>query len=355
MSRPSLKRYISLNDQDEYKRRICTADDDDVNEATGRDETVRASETESCTLNKVDNNVIYDKGEIPGRQPKNNYSVSGQHQYHNGNFLESTDHDSPHDDDGNTAIEGPENIFGKRFNKLSVSWRRNQWFIAVVIMLVIFAIGIIVVYFITKSNSNSNDYPKESSKIFAGSSIKDQCLLYEEPGHYDRQSNPLRDRCQNGSKFVTTYCGLGGGVSKHSCLECPHGDFLPNFCFCDVGHQCRQRVDAPTKQTCSWCKHNCPCLNKGMCSCVKPNTTGEHIRCSCPTGYGGRYCEVVPVRLCKTAHKSKYLAHCAESSNEECYIYYGIGKSNMTCTIYTDGSVETSIPNCTEVTTPGLL
>jgi hypothetical protein len=58
MSRPSLKRYISLNDQDEYERRICRADDNDVNEATGRDETVRASETESCTLNKVDNNVV---------------------------------------------------------------------------------------------------------------------------------------------------------------------------------------------------------------------------------------------------------------------------------------------------------
>jgi hypothetical protein len=58
MSRPSLKRYISPNDQDEYEMRICRADDNDVNEATGRDETVRASETESCTLNKVDNNVV---------------------------------------------------------------------------------------------------------------------------------------------------------------------------------------------------------------------------------------------------------------------------------------------------------
>lgn len=58
MARPSLKRYFSLNDKDEYKRRICTADDNDVNETTGRDETVGASETESCTLNKVDNNVV---------------------------------------------------------------------------------------------------------------------------------------------------------------------------------------------------------------------------------------------------------------------------------------------------------
>ena len=61
---------------------------------------------------------IYDKGEIPGRQPKNNNSVSGQHQYDNVISLESTDHDSPHDDDGNTAIEGPENIFGKRVSTL---------------------------------------------------------------------------------------------------------------------------------------------------------------------------------------------------------------------------------------------
>jgi len=36
-------------------------------------------------------------------------------------------------------------------------------------MLVIFAVGMIVVYFKTKSNSNSNDYPKESSNLFAGS------------------------------------------------------------------------------------------------------------------------------------------------------------------------------------------
>ena len=58
MSRPSFKRYFSLDDQDEYKRRICTADDNDDNEANGPDETVRANETELCTFNEVDNNVV---------------------------------------------------------------------------------------------------------------------------------------------------------------------------------------------------------------------------------------------------------------------------------------------------------
>jgi len=58
MSRPSFKRYFSLDDQDEYKRRICTADENDDNEANGREETDRASETELCTFNEVDNNVV---------------------------------------------------------------------------------------------------------------------------------------------------------------------------------------------------------------------------------------------------------------------------------------------------------
>ena len=58
MSRPSFKRYFSLNDQDEYKRRICTVDDNDDNEANERDETVGTSENELCTLNEVDNNVV---------------------------------------------------------------------------------------------------------------------------------------------------------------------------------------------------------------------------------------------------------------------------------------------------------
>jgi hypothetical protein len=52
----------------------------------------------------------------------------------------------------------------------------------------------------------------------------------------------------------------------------------------------------------SWCKHNCPCLNKGMCSCVKPNTTGEHIRCSCPTGKGNFMIADILLQLTKIVY-----------------------------------------------------
>ncbi|CAG2208317.1 CD339 [Mytilus edulis] len=126
------------------------------------------------------------------------------------------------------------------------------------------------------------------------------------------------------SPFVIEHCR--SDESHHDCRKC-NGQILPNICFCDIGQQCNN--DAPRKEKCSWCKQHCPCLHNGKCTCDK---TAADLRCKCPEGYDGLYCENIPYRTCKLDIVTTESEHCEISRNETCFIYSQDG-SKLKCTI----------------------
>ncbi|XP_076090354.1 uncharacterized protein LOC143062577 [Mytilus galloprovincialis] len=137
------------------------------------------------------------------------------------------------------------------------------------------------------------------------------------------------------SPFVIEHCR--SDESHHDCRKC-NGQILPNICFCDIGQQCNN--DAPRKEKCSWCKQHCPCLHNGKCTCDK---TAADLRCKCPEGYDGLYCENIPYRTCKLDIVTTESEHCEISRNETCFIYSQDG-SKLKCTI--SKKEDKSIPNC---------
>lgn len=223
----------------------------------------------------------------------------------------------------------------------SCSWTNKKCWIPI---LAVCAVAIIITVSISVKTTEKSQ--QTQSPLTEGLQ-KEICRLHHAPVNYNQTSNPLGDKCRNGSKYVQQICQKD--ASHHNCNECPDGELLPTVCFCDVGHQCPNAADAPRKHTCDYCQKHCPCLNNGTCSCTGQQSTGENLVCSCPPGYGGWYCEIVPVRICKKeSRKTIQMEQCEISMKDDCYIYSQVTKSNLTCTIVKDVTGWKDFSNCSQ-------
>ncbi|XP_063421148.1 uncharacterized protein LOC134706289 isoform X2 [Mytilus trossulus] len=271
--RPSLKSYISVNDEDEYREKICDASSDN-----GQDN------------NGAEDNLTNDGDDV---------------------FIPISESNETRNDTRRTCT-----LTSKL--KICVS-------AAVIVVILSIVIFVTIPKSSKKDKVHSVSAAQKSHQYVNTHTKEPECLYHEKAESYTRESNPLRDRCEPGSPFVSKLCP--SDASHHGCSDC-NGKLLPNFCFCDIGQQCNSQ-DAPRKQKCSWCKDNCPCLNNGTCIC--DDKTGEGLYCKCPEGYDGTYCENIPYRRCKIDHEASELEHCKKSRNETCFI--NIKDIKLKCTI----------------------
>lgn len=284
--RPSLKSYISVNDEDEYKEKICDASSDNGHDNNGVEEILM-------------NDDVFDTGD-----------------------------ESNETSDDKKKTKRTWTLISKSKIKIIIAA------VNVVVLIILISVGI--------HKSTENDIGQGVSSAQNGQQSVNMpkqsgyCLYYKKEESYTSKSNPLKERCEPGSQYVRNRCPTN--ASHHFCRDC-NGQLLPNSCFCDIGQQCKNH-DAPRKQTCSWCKDNCPCLHNGTCICDK---TGDGLYCKCPEGYNGTYCENIPVRICKKDQGTTELEHCKKSKNETCFIDYQ-DKSKLKCTILKE--VDKSIANC---------
>ncbi|XP_063421142.1 uncharacterized protein LOC134706288 isoform X1 [Mytilus trossulus] len=195
-------------------------------------------------------------------------------------------------------------------------------------MAVPFLLLVLIYVHFPKSTENEVHYVSKPSV---------NCLHIEEPENFTNKSNPLGEKCELDSSFVIEYCKAD--ESHHDCSNC-NGQILPNICFCDIGQQCNN--DAPRKKSCTWCKEHCPCLHNGKCICDWTAATAADLRCKCPEGYDGLYCENIPYRTCKKDYVTTELENCTISRNETCFI--DDDGSKLKCTILK--KEDKSIPNC---------
>ncbi|XP_052094991.1 uncharacterized protein LOC127730577 isoform X2 [Mytilus californianus] len=277
--RPSLKSYISVNDEDEYKEKICDASSDNGHDNNGVEE-------------KLMNDDVFDTGD---------------------------ESNETSDDKKKTT---------RTWTLISKS--KKKFFIAAVIVVVLIILIGVVIRKSTENDSGQRISLAQNGKQSVNMHKQSEyCLFYKKEG-----SQYVRNRCP-------------ANASHHFCRDC-NGQLLPNSCFCDIGQQCNNG-DAPRKQTCSWCKDNCPCLHNGTCICDK---TGDGLYCKCPAGYNGTYCENIPVRICKKDQVTTELEHCKKSRNETCFIDFQ-DMSKLKCTLLKE--VDKSIANCSsnnmEITT----
>ncbi|CAC5370342.1 unnamed protein product [Mytilus coruscus] len=296
--RPSLKSYISVNDEDQYKEKICDASSNNGLDNNGAEETL---------MN--DDDVFV------------------------------TEAESNETSDDTKKAKRTRTLISKSNRKLRICF--------IVAVSVVVSVIVIVSIYVTILKSIKND-----KKQRVPSAQNDQqsvkmpkqpvnCLYNEKAESYTSKSNPLKERCEPGSPFVSKLCQAD--ASHPDCRDC-NGKLLPNFCFCDIGQQCNND-DAPRKQKCSWCKDNCPCLHNGTCICDK---TGDGLYCKCPEGYDGIYCENIPVRRCEKDLVTTELQHCKKSRNETCFVDFQ-DMSKLKCTLLKE--VDKLIPNCSSNST----
>ncbi|XP_063421146.1 uncharacterized protein LOC134706288 isoform X2 [Mytilus trossulus] len=161
-------------------------------------------------------------------------------------------------------------------------------------MAVPFLLLVLIYVHFPKSTENEVHYVSKPSV---------NCLHIEEPENFTNKSNPLGEKCELDSSFVIEYC----------------------------------KADE-----CTWCKEHCPCLHNGKCICDWTAATAADLRCKCPEGYDGLYCENIPYRTCKKDYVTTELENCTISRNETCFI--DDDGSKLKCTILK--KEDKSIPNC---------
>ncbi|XP_071157766.1 uncharacterized protein [Mytilus edulis] len=280
--RPSLKSYISVNDEDEYREKICDASSENGQDNNGAEETV------------MNDDDVFD----------------------------------PITESNETRNDA------KKTKRTCTLPSKLKICVIAAVIVVVLSIVICVIKSRKKDNVHSVSAAQKGHQ-YLNIHKESVCLYHEKAESYTRESNPLKERCKPGSPFVSKLCP--SDASHHECSDC-NGKLLPNFCFCDIGQQCNNQ-DAPRKQRCSWCKDNCPCMQNGTCICDR---TGEGLYCKCPEGYDGTYCENIPYRICKIDHETTELEHCKKSRNETCFI--NIQDIKLKCTI--SKKVDESIENC---------
>lgn len=284
--RPSLKSYISV-DKDEYKEKICDASIDNGHDNNSAEQT-----------------------------------------------LTNDDEVFVSDAESNETSNGAKKTKGK-------CTLPSKLKICVIAAVTVVFMSIVIYVIIPKSSEKDKVHSDDSVSAalkghqYVNIHTDPVCLYHEKAESYTSKSNPLKEKCEPGSPFVSKLCP--SDASHHECSDC-NGKLLPNFCFCDIGQQCNNQ-DAPRKQRCSWCKDNCPCMQNGTCICDR---TGEGLYCKCPEGYDGTYCENIPYRICKIDHETTELEHCKKSRNETCFI--NIQDIKLKCTI--SKKVDESIENC---------
>ncbi|XP_076094238.1 uncharacterized protein LOC143064911 isoform X3 [Mytilus galloprovincialis] len=191
------------------------------------------------------------------------------------------------------------------FEEVNIPNRRRylKWCIPIVVFLIL---GIAAVGIAADLGLFSSKTTPTTQEITGDKTDRGSCLLHDMS---DKNVDPFIDTCKFGSRKV-----------KKKCNEY-------NKCVDDY----------------------CPCQNGGNCS-KDPEVslaTAKDIKCSCPEGFSGHYCQHIPIRICEEQLSTSMLQTkiCSRNYDAKCHISQN--NSTFICKIPQHQSETHNIPNCT--------
>ncbi|XP_076094233.1 uncharacterized protein LOC143064911 isoform X1 [Mytilus galloprovincialis] len=231
------------------------------------------------------------------------------------------------------------------FEEVNIPNRRRylKWCIPIVVFLIL---GIAAVGIAADLGLFSSKTTPTTQEITGDKTDRGSCLLHDMS---DKNVDPFIDTCKFGSRKVKKKCNESPQSCKDCCEDCEM--LLPIVCFCDEILHCPvENSDRPAKMEYNKCVDDyCPCQNGGNCS-KDPEVslaTAKDIKCSCPEGFSGHYCQHIPIRICEEQLSTSMLQTkiCSRNYDAKCHISQN--NSTFICKIPQHQSETHNIPNCT--------
>ncbi|XP_055998457.1 uncharacterized protein LOC130046502 isoform X3 [Ostrea edulis] len=166
-----------------------------------------------------------------------------------------------------------------------------------------------------------------------GDSESEQKCYFEEEGTIESGIPEVPDFL---SSRTETHLCRGSEMGKLA-LKCGEKEFILQRCVCSYHHVSNSiyhtytacpgnsLADSVNYLTCEDCRNYSvdnkgPCLNNGTINCAFSGHLASDIKCSCPKGFSGRFCEnkIVQYRICLKDPRVSNLSDCENTQEKEC-------------------------------------